>query len=147
MRISLVNVQFHEGNNMFPPLGVLYVAGALREAGHRVQVLDGDPWFEADIEDRMVAFEPELIGLSFLTMTTTRAVDLARRLRERLPEVPQMAARGGPSQSRPHAPATPSMESPAAKRSASSTAVRSPSPRTTTSTPSASRVCRGSTVA
>jgi len=94
VRISLVNVQFHEGNNMFPPLGVLYVAGALREAGHRVQVLDGDPWFEADIEDRMVAFEPELIGLSFLTMTTTRAVDLARRLRERLPEVPQMA--GGP---------------------------------------------------
>ena len=36
MRISLLHVQFHEGNNLFPPLGLLYVAGALRDAGHRV---------------------------------------------------------------------------------------------------------------
>ena len=36
MRISLLHVQFHEGNNLFPLLSLLYVAGALRDAGHRV---------------------------------------------------------------------------------------------------------------
>lgn len=94
MRISLANVQFHEGNNMFPPLGLLYVAAALRQAGHRVQVLDGDPLLETDMVDRMVAFEPELIGISFLTMTFSRAQDLTRQLAGRLPEVPIMV--GGP---------------------------------------------------
>ena len=87
MRISLVNVQYHEGNNLFPPLGVLYLAAALREAGHRVQVIDGDPWLETDMLERVCDFDPELVGLSFLTMTTGRAAQLARELREALPEV------------------------------------------------------------
>ena len=94
MRISLLHVQFHEGNNLFPPLGLLYVAGALRDAGHRVHVLDGDPQFETDLVDRVVAFRPELIGVSFLTMTWTRAQALVAALRRRLPGVPIMA--GGP---------------------------------------------------
>ena len=94
MRISLLHVQFHEGNNMFPPLGILYVAGALREAGHRVQVLDGDPLVETDLATRVAAFRPELIGLSFLTMTCGRAATLAADLRRLLPGVPIMA--GGP---------------------------------------------------
>lgn len=94
MRVSLIHVQFHEGNNMFPPLGLLYVGGALREAGHRVHILDGDPELETDLIDRVVAFSPELIGISFLTMTWTRAVRLAAALRERLPGVPVMV--GGP---------------------------------------------------
>lgn len=94
MRISLINVQFHEGNNMFPPLGILYVGAALREAGHRVQILDGDPLLETDLADRVADFSPELIGLSFLTMTISRARALTEQLRERLPGVSLML--GGP---------------------------------------------------
>ncbi|MFT4979734.1 MAG: anaerobic magnesium-protoporphyrin IX monomethyl ester cyclase [Myxococcota bacterium] len=94
MRISLINVQFHEGNNMFPPLGVLYVGAALREAGHRVQILDGDPLLETDLVDRIAAFEPELVGMSFLTMTISRARTMSEALRARLPGVPVML--GGP---------------------------------------------------
>ena len=94
MRISLIHVQYHEGNNMFPPLGLLYVAGALRAAGHQVHVLDGDPRVETDMIDRVAAFQPELIGLSFLTMTWTRACELTEKLKARLPDVPLMA--GGP---------------------------------------------------
>lgn len=94
MRISLINVQFHEGNNMFPPLGLLYVAGALRDAGHRVQLLDGDPLLETDMVDRVADFDPDLIGLSSLTMTIGRAALLARQLAARLPAVPLMV--GGP---------------------------------------------------
>ncbi len=94
MRIALANVQFHEGNNMFPPLGLLYVAGALRRAGHAVTVVDGDPRVEADMADRVAAFRPDLVGLSFLTMTVVRARELVAALRARLPGVPIMA--GGP---------------------------------------------------
>ncbi len=94
MRVVLANVQFHEGNNMFPPLGVLYVAGALREAGHRVAVFDGDPLLETDMADRIAAFGPEVIGLSFLTMTISRARALLEQLRELLPDAVMML--GGP---------------------------------------------------
>jgi len=85
VRIALVNVQYHEGNNVFPPLGLLYVAGALREAGHELRVLDGDPT-RRDLTSSVVDFRPELIGLSFLTMTFDRARDLAAELKRRLPE-------------------------------------------------------------
>jgi Fe-S oxidoreductase len=94
LRIALANVQFHEGNNMFPPLGVLYVAGALRAQGHSVTVIDGDPCVETDMADRMAAFRPDLVGVSFLTMTYVRAAQLVRDLQERLPGVPVMV--GGP---------------------------------------------------
>lgn len=94
MRVSLLHVQFHEGNNMFPPLGLLYVAGAAREAGHRVHVLDGDPDVETDLVDRVVAFRPDVVGLSFLTMTWAKAQRVAAALRARLPGVPLMV--GGP---------------------------------------------------
>ena len=94
MRISLIHVQFHEGNNMFPPLGILYVGAALREAGHRVQILDGDPLLEVDMIDRVRDFQPELVGVSFLTMTHSRTRHLVGQLREHLPGVPVML--GGP---------------------------------------------------
>jgi anaerobic magnesium-protoporphyrin IX monomethyl ester cyclase len=94
MRVALVHVQFHEGNNLFPPLGLLYVAGALRAVGHRVRVWDADPWLEADLVERLAAFDPELVGFSFLTMTWTRAVELAAQVRARLPGVRLIA--GGP---------------------------------------------------
>ena len=87
MRVALVNVQYHEGNNVFPPLGILYVAAAMREAGHEVLVLDADPQQRRDLVDVVVAHRPALVGLSFLTMTYDRAVTLAGALAARLPGV------------------------------------------------------------
>ncbi|MBM4364828.1 MAG: radical SAM protein [Deltaproteobacteria bacterium] len=86
MRIALVNVQYHEGNNVFPPLGLLYVAAALQRAGHQCLVIDGDPRRRVGMVEQVVAFRPALVGLSFLTMTWDRARDLARALRASLPE-------------------------------------------------------------
>jgi anaerobic magnesium-protoporphyrin IX monomethyl ester cyclase len=79
---------------MFPPLGLMYVAAALREAGHRVQLLDGDPLLEIDMVDRIESFDPQLVGMSFLTMTISRARGLSEELRRRLLAVPLML--GGP---------------------------------------------------
>jgi anaerobic magnesium-protoporphyrin IX monomethyl ester cyclase len=94
VRISLLHVQFHEGNNIFPPLGILYVGAVLRNAGHEVQILDRDPRRRADTVADMVAFRPDVVGLSFMTMTYDRAVDVARQLRDRLPRAHLIA--GGP---------------------------------------------------
>lgn len=85
MRVTLINVQVSEGNNIVPPLGVLYVAAALEEAGFEVQALDLDP----EVESRLGAiqdFDPDLVGMSFYTNTYPRARRLAADLRGALPQ-------------------------------------------------------------
>jgi anaerobic magnesium-protoporphyrin IX monomethyl ester cyclase len=94
LRVALVHVQYHEGNNVFPPLGLLYVASALRDAGHQVTVFDEDPRTRLDLSARVAALRPELVGLSFMTMCWDRARDLAQDLRARLPDAWLIA--GGP---------------------------------------------------
>jgi anaerobic magnesium-protoporphyrin IX monomethyl ester cyclase len=85
VRIALVNVQFHEGNNVFPPLGLLYVAGSLRAAGHSLLVLDGDPRVRPAMLAQIVAHSPHMVGFSFLTMTWDRAQELIVAVRAALP--------------------------------------------------------------
>lgn len=87
MRIALVNVPVQEGNNVFPPLGLLYLAGALRAAGHVLLVLDEDPRRTPDLAGRIAAFRPEIVGFSFLTMSWDRASELVVAVRARLPGV------------------------------------------------------------
>ena len=43
MKITLINVQISEGNNIVPPLGILYIASVLERMGHELQVFDIDP--------------------------------------------------------------------------------------------------------
>lgn len=88
MRVTLVHVQFHEGNNVFPPLGICYVGAVLRQAGHTVTLLDGDPFQRPELVDDLVASRPEVLGVSLMTMTYGRARWLVQALRERLPGVP-----------------------------------------------------------
>src|SRR6478672_5294314 len=84
MRIALVNVQLLDGNNVVAPLGVLYIAGQLERDGHTVAVFDGDPG-AFPIADEVVAWRPEIVGLGFLTASSTRAFALLKALRARLP--------------------------------------------------------------
>lgn len=70
---------------MFPPLGVLYVAAALRAAGHEVSVYDGDPAVRPGLASEIASVNPDLVGFSFLTMTWGRALRLAEDVRARLP--------------------------------------------------------------
>src|SRR5438874_7819779 len=84
MRIALVNVQLLDGNNVVAPLGVLYIAGQLERDGHTVTVFDGDPG-AFPLADEIVAWRPDVVGMSFLTAASSRAYALLRTLRERLP--------------------------------------------------------------
>ena len=65
MRISLVNVQISEGNNIVPPLGILYIAAVLEQMGHEVQVFDVDPDVAPCVE-QIASFQPRIVGLGCL---------------------------------------------------------------------------------
>jgi radical SAM superfamily enzyme YgiQ (UPF0313 family) len=87
MRVILVNAQVLDGNNVVPPLGLMYIAAVLEKAGHSVQIYDADPEYQATIIQEIKDFNPELIGLSFLTVGYQRAFNLCKELKKELPDV------------------------------------------------------------
>ena len=87
MKVSLVNAQVLDGNNVVPPLGLMYIAAVLEKAGHQVQIFDADPEYEASMMQEIKSFNPELIGLSFLTVAYQRAFNLRQALKKELPDV------------------------------------------------------------
>ncbi len=72
------------------PLGLLYIAAALEEAGERVAVCDAaaERLDVARTVSRAEAFRPDLIGLTATTVGFQSAVELAEALRGALPDVP-----------------------------------------------------------
>jgi radical SAM superfamily enzyme YgiQ (UPF0313 family) len=87
MRVTLVNAQVLDGNNVVPPLGLLYIAAVLEKARHDVQIFDADPEFQDSMLKEIRDFGPELIGLSFLTVAYERAFNLCKTLKKGLPDV------------------------------------------------------------
>jgi anaerobic magnesium-protoporphyrin IX monomethyl ester cyclase len=84
MKITLINVQISEGNNIVPPLGILYIAAVLEYLGHQLQVFDIDPDIRS-CTDEVRAFGPQMIGLSCYTNTYSRARRLLSILKTELP--------------------------------------------------------------
>ena len=101
MRVTLVNAQVLDGNNVVPPLGLLYIAAVLEKAGHDVQIFDADPEFQDSMLKEIKDFGPELIGLSFLTVAYERAFNLCKTLKKELPEV-KFCAGGVHTTVKPH---------------------------------------------
>ena len=86
MRVTLVNAQVLDGNNVVPPLGLMYIAAVLEKAGHAVQIYDSDPEYQASMLKDIKDFNPDLIGLSFLTVGYQRALHLMQDLKKGLPD-------------------------------------------------------------
>lgn len=87
MRVTLVNAQVLDGNNVVPPLGLMYIAAVLEKAGHAVQIFDADPEYQDSMIKEIKAFNPNLVGFSFLTVGYQRAFKLNETLRKELPGV------------------------------------------------------------
>jgi len=85
MRVSLIYIQTIEGNNVNPPLGLLYIAAVAREAGHQIQFMDIDPTM-IDIVPQIKEFNPDIIGLSFLTTEYDKAKNVALTLNKEMPQ-------------------------------------------------------------
>ena len=66
-----------------PPLGLAYIASALREAGHEVDLLDAYAlgWSWQAFEESLIKRRPEVLGLSAMTPVADVAARAARLAR------------------------------------------------------------------
>ncbi|MCX5703061.1 MAG: cobalamin B12-binding domain-containing protein, partial [Candidatus Omnitrophica bacterium] len=62
----------------------MYIAAAAGEAAHNVQFMDVDP-DEINVVEKVRAFNPDLIGLSFLTTEFNKARILSHKLKTAIP--------------------------------------------------------------
>lgn len=94
MRIALVQPpprsEFDKHWARYPCLGIAYVAASLRAAGHEIALLDGklDGLDTDAIVARVRGRPPDLVGITCMTVEYPRAVAIARRIKQDLPEVP-----------------------------------------------------------
>lgn len=91
---SVVDDRFGSSINMrstSPPLGLLYVAAALQEEGHAVEVLDmnGEPDLNGDeLSKRLRSSQPDVIGMSTLAPAFRDVADTASLCKEEFPDCP-----------------------------------------------------------
>jgi len=70
-----------------PPLGVLYLAAMLEREGAEVEVVDGDqePTFEDNLDEHLLAFKPDLIGISAMGSTFLSGIRIGEKIKKLLP--------------------------------------------------------------
>ena len=103
MRVILINPPIDcvlENGNASPvtsylfynsaPLGLLYIAAALENAGHTVAAIDGaaEQLDVSGVAKRVEDFKPDVIGIGSFTVSFETTRRLAARLKALLPEVP-----------------------------------------------------------
>lgn len=71
------------------PLGLLYIAGAAQSEGYNVRVFH--PYQKANpteekITERIIDFQPDVLGVSSMTNTFPRSLELARKVKSALPQ-------------------------------------------------------------
>jgi radical SAM superfamily enzyme YgiQ (UPF0313 family) len=76
-----------------PPLGLAYIAGALKRAGYESRIVDMQV-DDTDIQDLIAAQAPKLIGFSVTTWTFKQVLEEAKRLKRRFPH--RILVAGGP---------------------------------------------------
>lgn len=97
MKVVLINPgpmrpilgSFSRAAEPFAPLGLAYLAGVLKRAGHDVRVIDQ---FAQGISDEVLLnnlkkFSPDLVGISCLTPDTPKVEIISSLIREKLPTV------------------------------------------------------------
>ena len=80
--------------NYWQPLGTLYVASSLKQAGHEVRFLDGAFLSHQAILEAVARFRPEWVGIYATTFGWPKAVRTAGDVKDRHPEV--FVCAGGP---------------------------------------------------
>jgi radical SAM superfamily enzyme YgiQ (UPF0313 family) len=70
-----------------PPLGLAYLAGYVRNKGYTVKIIDG-PASELstnDIVEQIKSDKPKIVGITSLTTTFIRAINLAEEIKKNVP--------------------------------------------------------------
>ena len=78
MRVLLINPFYPISETPSPPLGLAYLASALSEAGFEVKILDlvVYPYSQAMLQNVLEQVQPQLVGLTAVTMSLARASTL-----------------------------------------------------------------------
>lgn len=84
MKILLVHTPTLEIDNFVPPLGILYLASVLKKEECEVMIIDKDPDY-FDIVSEVRKFNPEMIGLSFMTPSYGKVHSLCKVLKKEFP--------------------------------------------------------------
>jgi radical SAM superfamily enzyme YgiQ (UPF0313 family) len=95
-RALLINPYYPVSETPSPPLGLAYLAGALEAAGVTVQILDlvVMPQTSSTLSAVLNRFQPDVVGVTAVTMTAETAFDLLREVKAVAPEV--VTVMGGP---------------------------------------------------
>ena len=80
--------------NYWQPLGTLYVASSILEAGYDVKFLNGAFMSNSEIINEIVSYKPDVVGLYSTTFGWNKAVLTASEIRNRLNDI--FIAVGGP---------------------------------------------------
>jgi radical SAM superfamily enzyme YgiQ (UPF0313 family) len=96
MRVLLINPFYPISETPSPPLGLAYLASALSEAGIKVKILDlvVFPYSRAVLENLLQNFQPQLVGLTAVTMTFDNALGVVRDIKRMNPNI--YTVMGGP---------------------------------------------------
>lgn len=92
-RVLLLTPPYHTGiieiTGKWPPLSLVYLAGALRGAGHSVEIYDimtKNHTLE-EARDRIIAFQPEVVMIGAFTASINAALETLRVVKQELPQV------------------------------------------------------------
>ena len=91
-RVALVNVRIESRQRS--PVGLLMLAACIQDRARTI-IFDPDP-DDAQLAE-IVAFQPDLVGIGFMTQTRFRALEINRILREKLPNAKFVLGGVGPT--------------------------------------------------
>lgn len=95
-RVLLINPFYPISETPSPPLGLAYLAGALEAAGVTVRILDLVvlPQNQTTLADVLEQFQPDVVGVTAVTMSAETAFAIIRDVKRIAPEV--LTVMGGP---------------------------------------------------
>jgi radical SAM superfamily enzyme YgiQ (UPF0313 family) len=96
MRVLLINPFYPISETPSPPLGLAYLAGALSASGVEVKILDlvVFPYNRTMLANVIQAFQPQITGLTAVTMTFNNAIDVIKDVKAINPDI--LTVMGGP---------------------------------------------------
>jgi anaerobic magnesium-protoporphyrin IX monomethyl ester cyclase len=93
MKILLLNAPplktFGITGQIYPPLGILYLASYVREKYNNVQIqaIDGYKENNSELINKIIKYSPDILGVSFTTQAATGAYKLINEIKQRNPKI------------------------------------------------------------
>ncbi len=96
MRVLLINPFYPISETPSPPLGLAYLASALSGVGIEVKILDlvVFPYSRTMLQNVLEQFQPQMAGLTAVTMTFDNAIGVVRDIKRLNPDI--VTVMGGP---------------------------------------------------